>query len=112
MKTLSQKVAELKENEAKSWQAYANAIEREVNALLKRMGDDKGVTFAVIMKEVGAVQDLDDEGNFKEVKSRVCYSRPMLTCYYVVRQYEYIRKLNERYHKYLHELCEVEKAIQ
>lgn len=111
MKTLAEKVAELKANQEKYWHAYAEAVEREVNALLKRMNVEP-TTFNDIMSLVGDQLDMENEGNYKEALAHVCYRNEALVCYYVVRNYAYIGKLWEKYHRYLHELVQVEKAVK
>lgn len=111
MKTLAEKIADLKEREDNAWKAYGQAIEREVNALLKRMNVEP-VTFDDIMNNVGKQQDLENEGKYDEALKSVCYRHEMLACYYVVRSYAYIGKLWEKYHRYLRELIDIENAIK
>lgn len=104
MKTLADKITELKLREETTWLNYCHAVEKEVNALLKRMGDDKGVTFSVANHSYEQARK-NGELSFKD-------SPLLANIVNVVKHFDYIIKLRDKWIEASAQLYKVKRALE
>lgn len=88
MKTLEEQIQTLKESESNAWKRYDNAVIKEVNALLKRMGAEP-ISICNCIR--GEYRESVDEGkNIKDVSKRVL-------AFSIVKEFDYIIKLRDKW---------------
>ena len=102
-KTLAEQVQALKDNEKLAWERLRNAIVKEMNAILKRMG-----------KRELTETSLFSEDYCKAIKEQT----PLMDCsiyakvYAVVKEFDYITKLTAKWYKASADLTNVTLAIE
>ena len=113
MKSIAEKVADLKVREEVAWKRYTQAIEKECNALLRRFGTLSGDEARLVGISFNALADEHMKATKEEnaVKSISCYSDYALV-YAVVRRMDYISNLFEKWIKVSNELFKIEQAIK
>ena len=103
MKNLAEQIKELKEKENEAYKRYTDAVEREVNALLKRCGDSTGCSKWTMVS-------LHNEAVSKGHRIDIC--TPASLAYELVHRYESINKLLDKWLELSQELIEVEEIIK
>ena len=103
MKNIAEQVADLKVREKESWERYYRSVEKEVNALLKRMGDDKGCTYYVMSEAYYKAQKEDP--SFKEAEL-------LANLVKIVNEFDYIKRLAEKWYDLSSKLYRVKKALE
>ena len=87
-KTLAEQISTLKENEKTAWERYDNAVIKEVNALLKRMGKEPIGICNCIRTEYK--ESVEEGKNIKDVSARVL-------AFSIVKEFDYIIKLRDKW---------------
>ena len=100
--TLAEKITHLKQAEKQAWERYSNAVDKEVNALLKRCGDDNGVTGYVMTRAYEEAK-----------KNNVVVNKldPMVLAYTLVRKFAYIVTLRDKWVALSSELTQIGLAL-
>lgn len=88
MKNLAEQIQTLKESETNAWKRYDNAVIKEVNALLKRMGEEPISICNCIRGEYR--ESVEGGKNLKEV-------RPRVLAFSIVKEFDYIIKLRDKW---------------
>ena len=102
-KTLTQKLLEIKQANDSAWEDYKNAIVSEVNALLKRCGDETGCNYNMILT---AVTDAQKDN------VRCDISEPVVSAFMIASKFTYIRKRWDKFIKANSEWRQLREAIK
>ena len=103
MKNLAEQVAELKRKEKEAYTRFDEARTKEVNAILKRLGDETGCTSYIMMK---AYEDAKKEGK------ALTECDPVVLAYALVSKYPYICKLCDKWYSLWSQLTIIEKSLK
>lgn len=106
-KTIAEKIAEMKSNEAKAYIRYQDAVVNEVNACLKRLGEEE-VNYDQILEAYQFTIDNCDEGKNTFNKCSI----PVLTAVVrYVNELPYIRKACEKWSSLYRQLQKVKDLL-